>query len=184
MSSAGRGSVRLQLSCLAKQTRHLILVVAVPLALPKAAATPSSVDWRSLPRLMQEIGADALPVTSAANLLVGVIIGFLGVSQLGRFGAVAYVPELGGRRALPGARTAGHRDRRGRAIGRWSRLGDRHDEGVGGNRRLAVHGVRPGEVVGRATLSRTRRHGAALDLGGRRAGPRRRSGGHGRSSRT
>jgi phospholipid/cholesterol/gamma-HCH transport system permease protein len=27
-------------------------------------------------------------------LLVGVIIGFLGVSQLGRFGAVAFVPEL------------------------------------------------------------------------------------------
>ena len=63
-------------------------------ALPKAATTPSSVDWRSLPRLIQEIGADALPVTSAANLLVGIIIGFLGVSQLGRFGAVAYVPEL------------------------------------------------------------------------------------------
>jgi phospholipid/cholesterol/gamma-HCH transport system permease protein len=43
---------------------------------------------------MQEIGADALPVTSAANLLVGIIIALLGVSQLGRFGAVAYVPEL------------------------------------------------------------------------------------------
>jgi phospholipid/cholesterol/gamma-HCH transport system permease protein len=63
-------------------------------ALPKAAASPNSVAWRSLPRLMQEIGADALPVTSAANLLVGIIIGLLGVSQLGRFGAVAYVPEL------------------------------------------------------------------------------------------
>ena len=43
---------------------------------------------------MQAIGADALPVTSAANLLVGLIIGFLGVSQLGRFGAVVFVPEL------------------------------------------------------------------------------------------
>jgi len=63
-------------------------------ALPKAAATPKSVDWRSLPRLIQEIGADGLPVASAANLLIGVIVGFLGVSQLGRFGAVAYVPEL------------------------------------------------------------------------------------------
>jgi phospholipid/cholesterol/gamma-HCH transport system permease protein len=63
-------------------------------ALPKAAAAPTTVDWRSLPRLIQEVGADALPVTSAANLLVGVIIGFLGVSQLGRFGAVSYVPEL------------------------------------------------------------------------------------------
>ena len=63
-------------------------------AVPKAVATPSSVDWRAMPRLIQEIGADGLWVTSAANLLVGVIIGFLGVSQLGRFGAVAYVPEL------------------------------------------------------------------------------------------
>jgi phospholipid/cholesterol/gamma-HCH transport system permease protein len=63
-------------------------------ALPKAVAAPSSVDWRSIPRLMQEIGADAWPVTSVANLLVGVIVGFLGVSQLGRFGAVAFVPEL------------------------------------------------------------------------------------------
>jgi phospholipid/cholesterol/gamma-HCH transport system permease protein len=63
-------------------------------ALPKAAATPNSVDWSSLPRLIQQIGADALPVTSAANLLIGIIVGFLGVSQLGRFGAINYVPEL------------------------------------------------------------------------------------------
>ena len=53
-----------------------------------------SVDWRSLPRLMQDVGADALLVTGAANLLIGLIVGFLGVSQLGRFGAVAFVPEL------------------------------------------------------------------------------------------
>jgi phospholipid/cholesterol/gamma-HCH transport system permease protein len=63
-------------------------------AVPKALLRPSSVDWRSLPALFQSIGADAVLVTGAANLLVGVIIGILGVSQLGRFGAVAYVPEL------------------------------------------------------------------------------------------
>jgi len=63
-------------------------------AVPKAVGIPGSVDWRSLPGLIEEIGANALLVTSAANLLVGIIIGFLGVSQLGRFGAVAYVPEL------------------------------------------------------------------------------------------
>jgi phospholipid/cholesterol/gamma-HCH transport system permease protein len=63
-------------------------------ALPKTVAAPTSVDWRSLPRLMQEIGADAWPVTGVANLLVGLIVGFLGVSQLGRFGAAAFVPEL------------------------------------------------------------------------------------------
>jgi len=63
-------------------------------AVPKAASIPRSVDWRSLPRLIQEIGADALPVTGAANLLIGVIIGFLGVSQLKLFGEVASVPGL------------------------------------------------------------------------------------------
>src|SRR6188474_2163971 len=63
-------------------------------AVPKTVASPRSVDWLSLPRLVQQIGADALPVTGAANLLVGLIIGFIGVSQLGRFGAVVYVPEL------------------------------------------------------------------------------------------
>ena len=62
-------------------------------ALPKVVAKPSSVDWRSLPRLLQQIGADALPVTSAANLLIGSIIGFLGASQLGQFGEVGHVPE-------------------------------------------------------------------------------------------
>jgi len=63
-------------------------------AVPQTIVRPNSVDWRSLPRLIQEIGADALVVTGAANLLVGVIIGFLGISQLGRFGALSYVPEL------------------------------------------------------------------------------------------
>ena len=63
-------------------------------ALPKTVRVTALGGLGSLPRLVQQIGADALPVTSAANLLVGVIIGFLGVSQLGRFGAVVYVPEL------------------------------------------------------------------------------------------
>jgi phospholipid/cholesterol/gamma-HCH transport system permease protein len=63
-------------------------------AVPKAIAAPRSVDWHSLPKLLQDIGADGLVVTGAANLLVGLIIGLLGVSQLGRFGAVAFVPEL------------------------------------------------------------------------------------------
>jgi phospholipid/cholesterol/gamma-HCH transport system permease protein len=63
-------------------------------AVPKAAAAPRSVDWRALTGLVQEIGADGVVVTGAANLLVGLIIGLLGISQLARFGAVAYVPEL------------------------------------------------------------------------------------------
>lgn len=62
--------------------------------LPRVARHPGVVDWRSLPRLVQHVGADGLPVAAAASVLVGVIIGLLGVSQLGRFGATAYVPEL------------------------------------------------------------------------------------------
>ena len=62
--------------------------------MPKAIAAPRSVNWGSLPALMQEVGADSFVVTGAANLLVGVIIAFLGISQLGRFGAVSFVPEL------------------------------------------------------------------------------------------
>ena len=63
-------------------------------AVPKVIAAPRSVNWGSLPALMQEVGADSFVVTGAANLLVGVIIAFLGISQLGRFGAVSFVPEL------------------------------------------------------------------------------------------
>ena len=84
------GSFAAQLPLALTSGLHLIGHDAA--AVRQAVAAPRSVDWRSLP-LVQQIGADALPVTSAANLLVGVIIGFLGVSQLGRFGAV-YVPEL------------------------------------------------------------------------------------------
>jgi phospholipid/cholesterol/gamma-HCH transport system permease protein len=78
----------------AKANEALGFIGRFVFALPKAVAAPSSVDWRSLPGLVQQVGADALPVTGAANLLVGIIVGFLGVSQLGRFGAVAYVPQL------------------------------------------------------------------------------------------
>ncbi len=147
-------------------------------AFPKAAVTPRSVDWRSLPRLIQEIGAGGLLVTSAANLLIGAIIGFLGVSQLQGFGTIALVPQM--------VVVAHFRDlgplvtgmiMAGRS-GAGYCVGDRHHEGVGGDRRFAGHGFRPGEMVSPAPVSRARRHCTALDLGWRSAGPRRRIGGH------
>ena len=64
------------------------------IALPKTVVAPKSVDWRSLPRLIQEIGADSLPVTSAGGFLVGIILGVVGAEQLGRFGQVALIPSL------------------------------------------------------------------------------------------
>lgn len=63
-------------------------------AIPRAAMSPGTVDWHAIPRLIETIGADGLAVAAAANLLIGLIIGFLGVAQLRRFGATVYVPEL------------------------------------------------------------------------------------------
>ena len=92
-------SLRAQLGFVAaampgKVIRVLDFLGQAAAAVPQAFVSPRSVDWSSLPRLMQAICADALPVTCAANLLIGLIIAFLGVSQLGRFGAEVYVPEL------------------------------------------------------------------------------------------
>ena len=64
------------------------------MAVPLTATAPRSVDWRSVPLLIQTIGAQGLPVAGAANLLMGLIVGSLGVQQLARFGATIYVPEL------------------------------------------------------------------------------------------
>jgi phospholipid/cholesterol/gamma-HCH transport system permease protein len=77
-----------------KFTRACDFIGRSAAALPKAIAAPASVNWRSLPRLAEQIGADAVLVTSAANLLVGLIIGFLGISQLKRFGSIVLVPQL------------------------------------------------------------------------------------------
>jgi phospholipid/cholesterol/gamma-HCH transport system permease protein len=86
------GAVAAQLP--GKATDALDFTGRFAVAIPKSVATPGSVDWRSLPRLIQEIGADALPVTSAANLLIGIIFGLLGVSQLAQFSQIARVPGL------------------------------------------------------------------------------------------
>jgi phospholipid/cholesterol/gamma-HCH transport system permease protein len=77
-----------------KLAQALDFIGRLAVAVPKSIFAPNSVNWGSLPRLVQDIGANALLVTSAANMLVGLIIGFLGVSQLKRFGSIIYVPEL------------------------------------------------------------------------------------------
>ena len=89
---ASVGSIAAQL--VSSLTSALDFIGHNALAAGQALAERRSVDWRSLPHLVQQIGAGGLPVASGANLLVGLIVGFLGVSQLGRFGATAYVPEL------------------------------------------------------------------------------------------
>jgi phospholipid/cholesterol/gamma-HCH transport system permease protein len=94
-----RYSILARLGSIAAQLLHTLtsaldFIGHNALAAGQAFTARQSVNWRSLPQLVRQIGADGLPVASGANLLVGLIIGFLGVSQLGRFGVTVYVPEL------------------------------------------------------------------------------------------
>lgn len=46
--------------------------------------------------IMQQAGADALPIISLVTFLVGMILAFIGIQQLARFGATIYVADLVG----------------------------------------------------------------------------------------
>jgi phospholipid/cholesterol/gamma-HCH transport system permease protein len=46
--------------------------------------------------LLEQAGADAVPITSLISFLVGVILSFIGAVQLSRFGAQIYVADLVG----------------------------------------------------------------------------------------
>ncbi len=52
--------------------------------------------WSDALVVMQETGAEALPIVMLINLLVGLILGFVGTVQLAGFGAVIYVADLVG----------------------------------------------------------------------------------------
>jgi len=50
--------------------------------------------WRDLAVIVQECGAQALPIVTLINFLVGMIIAFVGAVQLKRFGASIYIADL------------------------------------------------------------------------------------------
>ncbi len=51
-------------------------------------------EWRDLLYFVQRAGADALPIVSLISVLVGVILAFVGATQLQRLGAEIYVANL------------------------------------------------------------------------------------------
>lgn len=55
---------------------------------------PLRLNWRDLPRLIADIGADALPIVLAINFLVGVTLAYMGAIQLERFGANIFVADM------------------------------------------------------------------------------------------
>lgn len=52
--------------------------------------------WQDAWLIVQRTGAEALPIVTLINLLVGMIIAFVGVVQLHQFGASVYVADLVG----------------------------------------------------------------------------------------
>lgn len=52
--------------------------------------------WRDFFRLLQEVGAHALPIVTLISFLIGLIVAFLGAVVLSRFGADLYVSYLVG----------------------------------------------------------------------------------------
>jgi phospholipid/cholesterol/gamma-HCH transport system permease protein len=56
--------------------------------------SPKSANWRDLPPTMERTGADAVPIVTLINLLVGLAMAFQAAAQLKRYGANIYVADL------------------------------------------------------------------------------------------
>lgn len=66
------------------------------LALLRLLRGRALVRWSDTWLIIQRTGAEALPIVTLINLLVGVIIAFVGLIQLDQFGASIYVADLVG----------------------------------------------------------------------------------------
>ena len=63
-------------------------------ALPGLMTRPRTVPWRDLPLLLQRVGGGGLSIVILTNLLIGMIVAFVGVLQLQRFGAQRFVTDM------------------------------------------------------------------------------------------
>ncbi|MDD3886152.1 MAG: ABC transporter permease [Victivallaceae bacterium] len=57
---------------------------------------PRRISWRSVAYYMDSCGSDAMPIISLLGFLIGVILAFQAIVQLGRFGVEGYVVNLVG----------------------------------------------------------------------------------------
>jgi phospholipid/cholesterol/gamma-HCH transport system permease protein len=66
------------------------------LGLGRLARRRARVRPQDLWLLLQQSGAEALPIVALVNFLVGIILAFVGITQLRHFGAQAYVADIVG----------------------------------------------------------------------------------------
>jgi len=72
----------------------LTFIGEATLALGRFVTGRARFRWRDLMLVIQECGAQALPIVTLINFLVGMIIAFVGAVQLQKFGASIYVADL------------------------------------------------------------------------------------------
>jgi len=65
-------------------------------SLRRSIRSSRSVNWSSVPKLMERAGADGVPIVLLINFLVGLILGLQAAFQLERFGANIFIADLVG----------------------------------------------------------------------------------------
>ena len=73
-----------------------VFVGETALALGRMATGRARYRGVDLGLLLQQSGAEALPIVALVNFLVGIILAFVGITQLRRFGAEYYVADIVG----------------------------------------------------------------------------------------
>lgn len=76
--------------------KWLAFVGGLVRTLAGAARQPGSVNWRVVPSLFEQAGADAVPIIAGVDFLIGVVTAYEASLQLRRFGATLYVADLVG----------------------------------------------------------------------------------------
>jgi len=80
-----------------KDAREFVEIVGESvLSLLRLARRRGTFNWRDFRITLQETSAGALPITALISFLMGLILAFVGATQLEKFGASIYVPNLVG----------------------------------------------------------------------------------------
>jgi phospholipid/cholesterol/gamma-HCH transport system permease protein len=65
-------------------------------AVLRAPLRPSSINWRDLGRLMEQVGADALPIVLLISFLIGLVMAFQSAGTLASYGANVFLADMVG----------------------------------------------------------------------------------------
>ena len=68
----------------------------VTLAVLRAPFKPSTINWRDLGRLMEKVGADALPIVVLIAFLIGLVMAFQSAGTLASYGANVFLADMVG----------------------------------------------------------------------------------------